>query len=117
MKLLKAATKHRLSHGEDNVRIISRFEALYTNLGEIIKIRKNNPELRGTRDQMLEPVNILMLLLLTELLTHINSSYQKFLQIRNLIYANVNEKLLQLKKAMQRTEENDGPLFKAHERK
>lgn len=116
MKLLKAATKRRLSHGEDNVRIISRFEALYTNLGEIIKIRKNNPELRGTRDQMLEPVNILMLLLPTELLTHINR-FSKFLQIRNLIYANVNEKLLQLKKAMQRTEENDGPLFKAHERK
>ena len=116
MKLLKAATKRRLSHGEDNVRIISRFEALYTNLGEIIKIRKNNPELRGTRDQMLEPVNILMLLLPTELLTHINR-FSKFLQIRNLIYVNVNEKLLQLKKAMQRTEENDGPLFKAHERK
>ena len=60
---------------------------------------------------MLEPDNILMLLLLADVLTHINR-FSKFLQTRNLIYANVNEKLFQLKAALQRVEENDGPLFK-----
>ena len=36
MKLLKAATKWWLSHGEANVRIITSFEPFITSLDEII---------------------------------------------------------------------------------
>ena len=85
-----------------SIQIISRSEPLVTSLDEIIQ-HKNDLELRGMRE----------LILFADVLTHFNR-FSKFLQICNLIYVNVNKKLLQLKRAMQHTEENNNPLFKVH---
>ena len=46
-------------------RIINRFESIINCLDEIIH-NKNNPELMGIRTQLLEPNNVLFLLLLAD---------------------------------------------------
>ena len=69
--------------------------------------------MHGTRDQKLDTDNVLMLLLFGDVLTHVNR-FLKFLQTLNLIYANVNAELIQLKSTLKRTEENNGPLFTKH---
>ena len=61
---------------------------------------------------MLDP-DVLMLLLLADAATWVNR-FLKFLQTCNLIYVNVNAKLIQLKSALKCTEENNGPLFTMH---
>ena len=112
MKLLKAATTRWLSHGEASVWIISRFKSLVTSFDEIIQ-HKNDPELHETRYLMMDPDNMVILLLLAEVLTQLNR-FSKFLQTYSLIYTNVNAKLIQLKSASKYTEENNGPLFTKH---
>ena len=100
-----------VSHGEASVRLISRFEPLVNALDAIIN-RSRDPEVRGIRDQLLDPDNVLFLLLLTDVLAHVNR-FSRFLQTRNLIYSNVNRKLQQLKDSLLVIEQ-DGPLFLAH---
>ena len=80
MKLLKCATTRWLSHGEASARLISRFVPLIASLEAIID-KKFDAELRGLRDQLLDPDNILFLLLLADILTEINR-FSKFLQQR-----------------------------------
>ena len=108
MKLLETATAWWLSHGGAKIQVISRFKPLVT----IIQ-RKNDPELRGTRDQLLDPDNVLKLSLLADVLTLVNR-FSKFLQTCNLICTNVNAKLFQFKSALKCIEVNDGPLFMKH---
>ena len=62
---------------------------------------------------MMDPDNMVILLLLAEVLTQLNR-FSKFLQTYSLIYTNVNAKLIQLKSASKYTEENNGPLFTKH---
>ena len=112
VKLLKCATTRWLSHGEASVRLISRFEPLVNALDAIIN-RSRDPEVRGIRDQLLDPDNVLFLLLLADVLAHVNR-FSRFLQTRNLIYSNVNRKLQQLKDSLLVIEQDDGPLFLAH---
>ena len=101
MKLLKAATTRWLSHGEACNRVISRFEPLIDSLDEIIR-RKNNPELRDIQDQILDPDNILFMLLLADV-----NRFSRFLQTRNLVYSSVNYKLSQLKNVLQRIDDDN----------
>ena len=112
MKLLKAVTTRWLSHCEASVWIISRFKSLVTSFDEIIQ-HENDLELHGTRDQMMDPDNMVMLLLLADVLTQLNR-FSKFLQTCSLIYTNVNAKLIHLKSESKHTEENNGPLFTKH---
>ena len=80
MKLLKCGTTRCLSHGEASARLISRFVPLIDSLDAIID-KKHDAQLRGLRDQLLDPENILFLLLLTDILAEINR-FSKFLQQR-----------------------------------
>ena len=112
MKLLKCATTRWLSHGEASARIISRFVPLINSLDAIID-RKYDADLRGVRDQLLEPDNVLFLLLLADVLAEVNR-FSKFLQQRGLIFANIKFKLGQLISSLRSIQLNDGSLFNEH---
>ena len=94
VKLLKAATTRWLSHGEASKRIISRFEPIVDALDSIIDRNKDAADI-GIRQQFLKPNNILFLLLLADVLNHVNR-LSRFLQTRNLIYTDINRKIDQL---------------------
>jgi hypothetical protein len=111
-KLRRAVVTRWLSHGEASNTVIERFHPLIDSLDEIINLTRD-PTLTGLRTQLLNPDNVLFLLLLSDILTHVNR-FSKFLQTRNLIYSNVNYKLEQLKSALLTIEEDDGPKFKNH---
>lgn len=76
LKLLKAAPTCRLSHGEASKRLVSRFEPLVNALDSILN-SKDNAEVQGIKENLLEPNTILFLLLLSVVLTHVNQSLFK----------------------------------------
>ena len=84
VKLIKASLTTWLCHGAATVRIINRFESIMNSLDEIIH-NKNDSELMGIRAQLLEPSNILFLLLLVDVLQPVNR-FSMFLQTRNLVF-------------------------------
>ena len=112
MKLLKAAPTRWLSHGEASKRLVSRFESLTNALDTIIH-EKKFPEVKGIRDQLLEPNTILFLLLLTDILSHVNR-FSRYLQTRNLIFGTVTRKFTQLKDALHHLSIVDGPSSQEH---
>ena len=67
VKLIKASLTTWLCHGAATVRIINRFESIMNSLDEIIH-NKNDSELMGILTQLLEPNNVLFLLLLADVL-------------------------------------------------
>ena len=71
LKLLKAAPTRWLSHGEASMRLVRRFESLIDALDTLIS-GKAAPDMKGMRDELLEPNTILMLLLLSDVLAHVN---------------------------------------------
>ena len=89
-KLLEAAPTRWLSHGEASKRLVSRFELLVDALDTLIN-GKVAAEIKGIRDELLEPNSILMLLLLSDVLAHVNQ-FLWYLQTRNLIYSTVARK-------------------------
>ena len=89
-KLLEAAPTRWLSHGEASKRLVSRFELLVDALDTLIN-GKVAVEIKGIRDELLEPNTILMLLLLSDVLAHVNQ-FLLSLQTRNLIYSTVARK-------------------------
>ena len=99
-----------MSHGAASVFIINRFESIINSLDEIIH-NKNDSELMGIRAQLLEPSNILFLLLLVDVLQPVNR-FSMFLQTRNLVFNSANAKLNQLMESLGDISENDGPYFK-----
>ena len=78
---------------------------------ETITKNKSAPEIKGIRDQLLEPNKILFLLLLTNVLLHI-SRFSKYLQDKNLIFATIEHKFLQLRKTVFAMKDTEGPSFK-----
>ena len=80
-----------LSHGEASARLISRLVPLIDSLDAIIN-KKYDAELQGVHDQLLNPDNILFLLLLADILAEINQ-FPRFLQQCELIFANIKFKL------------------------
>ena len=71
------------------------------------------PDVKGVRDELLEPNTILMLLLLADVLVHVNR-FSRYLQTRNLIFATLARKFGKLVESMQHLAENDGPSFSEH---
>ena len=71
LKLLKAAPTRWLSHGEASKRLVSRSESLLDAFDTLIS-GKAAPDIKGIRDELLEPNIILMLLLLSDVLAHVN---------------------------------------------
>ena len=112
LKLLKAAPTRWLSHGEASKQLVSRFESLIDALDTIIT-ETSNPEVKGIRDQLLEPNTILFLLLLADVLNHVNR-FSRYLQTRNLIFGTVTRKVSQLKDALLELSITDGPSFQEH---
>ena len=109
LKLLKAAPTRWLSHGEASKRLFSRFESLVDALDTLIS-GKAAPDIKGIRDELLEPNTILMLLLLSDVLAHVNR-FLWYLQTRNLIYSTVARKFSQLIKSLTKLLNADGTLF------
>ena len=62
-------------------------------------------------DQLLKPSNMFSLLLLTDVVKHINR-FSKYLQTENLIFATVTRKFIQIKEAVLSMKENERPSFK-----
>ena len=91
---------------------ISRLPQVVNALEEITRQNKD-PELLGTRSQLLNPDNIMFLLLLADVLAHVNR-FSKFLQKKNLVYSNVNKKSKQLTEALHSLHDKDRPLFSTH---
>ena len=112
LKLLKAAPTRWLSHGEASKRLVSRFEPLVNALDSILN-SKNNAEVQGIKENLLEPNTILFLLLLSDVLTHVNR-FSKYLQTRNLVFTTVARKFVQLKESLHRLSVADGPSFQEH---
>ena len=81
LKLLKAAPARWLSHGEVSKRLVSRFESLADALDTLIN-RKAAPDIKRIRDKLLRLNIILMLLLLSDFLAHVNQ-FSRHLQTRN----------------------------------
>ena len=69
--------------------------------------------MKGVRDELLEPNTILMLLLLAEVLVHVNR-FSWYLQTSYLIFATLARKFGKLVESMQHLAENDGPSFSEH---
>ena len=91
---------------------MSRFESVVDVLDTIIT-ETSNPEVKGIRDQLLEPNTILFLLLLADVLNHVNR-FSRYLQTRNLIFGTVTRKFSQLKDALFELSIADGPSFQEH---
>ena len=81
LKLLKAAPARWLSHGEVSKRLVSRFESLADALDTLIN-GKAAPDIKRIRDKLLGLNIILMLLLLSDFLAHVNQ-FSRHLQTRN----------------------------------
>ena len=87
-----------MSHGAATICIISKFESIINSLDEIIH-NKNGQELMGIHRQLLEPNNVLFVLLLADVLQSVNR-FSMFLQTRNLTFNSVNAKLNQLMESL-----------------
>ena len=92
LKLFKATLSWWLSHGEASKHLVSCMESLINALDTIIK-NKSETEIKGIQDQLLEPRNMFFLLLLTNVLMHINR-FSKYHQNKNLIFATIGCKFV-----------------------
>ena len=112
VKLLKTAPTCWLSHGDALQRLVSRFEPLVNCLDTLITDSRA-PDVKGVWDKLLEPNTILILLLLADVLVHVNQ-FSQYLQTRNMIFAMLMPKFGRLVESMQHLAENDGPSFSEH---
>ena len=69
--------------------------------------------MKGIRDELLEPNTIFMLVLLADILVHVNR-FSWYLQTCNLIFATLARKFSKLVESMQHLAENNGPSFSEH---
>ena len=70
-KLLKEAATRWFSHGEAFKRLIARFSCLIDVLDVILE-KGADQEVKGVLDELLQPDTILLLLLLADVLAHLN---------------------------------------------
>ena len=98
VKLLKAVPTRWLSHGDALQRLVSRFEPLVNCLDTLITDSRA-PDVKGVRDELLELNTILMLLLLADVLVHVNW-FSRYLQTCNLIFATLARKFGKLVESM-----------------
>ena len=108
-KLLKAAPTRWLLHGDASQRSVSQFKPFVNCLDTSITDSRA-PDVKGVRDKLLEPNTILMLLLLADVLVHVNRC-SRYLQTCNLIFATLACKFGKLVESMQHLAGNDGPSF------
>ena len=109
LKLLKAAPARWLSYGEVSKRLVSRFESLIDALDTLTN-GNAVPDIKRIRDEFLGPNTILMLLLLSDFLAHVNR-FSRHLQTRNLIYSTIAGKFSQLIESLIKLPNDDGALF------
>ena len=106
MKLLKAAPTRWLSHGETSNRLVGRFESLV----DALINGKAAPDIKGIRGELIEPNTILMLLLSSDVLAHVNR-FSRYLQTRDLIYSTVTREFSQLIESLTKLSNADVALF------
>ena len=106
LKLLKPAPTRWLSHEETSNRLVSRFESLV----DALINGKAAPDIKGIRGELIEPNTILMLLLLSDVLAHVNR-FSRYLQTRNLIYSSVTREFSQLIESLTKLSNADVALF------
>ena len=111
-KLLKAAATRWLSHDKASKRLVSRYSCLIDALDAILE-KGANQEVKGLRDELLNPKTALFLLLLTDVLSFINR-FSLFLQKKNLIFADIASKFNVLKNSISELMINDGSYFKEY---
>ena len=103
-EIIKAAIMCWLKHGEACTRVISQFVPLIDAL-DVIYMKKGDAEAKYVQDTLLEPDDIIcMLLMLAEKLVPINL-FLKFLQTGTLIYNSISAKLNCLLDCLAKTEE------------
>ena len=100
LKLIKAAVTRWLSHGQAGQRDLYRYKALVAAL-DAIYLCKREPAVRGLRDNLIKPITIATLCILTDVLSMTNSM-QRFLQSSRLSFVEIpkeKEKLIEKLKA------------------
>lgn len=90
VKILKASATRWLTHGLSSCRIILRFEPLINCL-DVLYNENGDNDAKALREMLLDPMNVCMLLLMAELLKHVNS-FSMFLQTRNLNFTEVSSR-------------------------
>ena len=78
LKLVKAAVTRWLSHGKAVQRVLDRYEALVASL-DAIYLRKQEPAVRGLRDELIQPNVIATMCFLADVLQSTNT-LQRILQ-------------------------------------
>ena len=114
LKILKCATTRWLSHVAATQRIISRFSPLVDAL-DTIYFEKHDAEVKGVRNLLLGPNVILFLLMLADVLVHVNS-FSRFLQSCSLVYSTIPRKLSQLTSNLKKLRNEEGYYMKQHGR-
>ena len=95
-------------------RIISLFSPLVDAL-DTIYFEKHDAEVKRVRDLVLRPNVILFLLLLADVLVHVNR-FSPFLQSRSLVYTAILRKLSQLTSNLEKLRNEEGYYMKQHGR-
>ena len=93
-------------------RIISLFSPLVDAL-DTIYFEKHDAEVKRVRDLVLRPNVILFLLLLADVLVHVNR-FSPFLQSRSLVYTAILRKLSQLTSNLEKLRNEEGYYMKQH---
>ena len=114
LKILQCATTRWLSHGAATPRIISRLSPL-VDAPDTIYFEKHDAEVKGVRYLLLRPSVILFLLLLADVLVHVNR-FSRFLQSRSLVYTTIPRKLSQLTSNLEKLRNEEGYYMKQHGR-
>ena len=94
--------------------MISRFTCLIDALDAILQ-KGADQDVKGVRDELLQPDTLLFLLLLSDVLAHINR-FSLFLQRKNLIFADIAVKFTKLKRSIDELKTKHGPLFRENSR-
>lgn len=88
LKLIKAVVTRWLSHGKAVQRVLDRYEALVASL-DAIYLRKQEPAVRGLRDELIQPKVIATMCFLADVLQSTNTLQIILQGARKLIFFRV----------------------------
>lgn len=112
LKILKVSTTRWLSHGHACERVASRYEQLLEALDTLF-VETREPELKGLREQLLDPKILLTILFLADFLGKVDV-FNLWLQSTDIVFSSLNSKVDSLMKEVSVYCENleDGHCFK-----